>query len=77
MVEAKANELFALSNMHYKSVVFDLLLNQYDSMVWSSQLKFRLTPYTCLAITDIEILKRGGMLGIDNMRLIQLINIEY
>ena len=72
-----ASKPLALSHGHYETAVFDPNLNEYDCMMRTSPLEFGLAPSQWLSITDIEILKKAGVLEIDDMRLIQLIHPEF
>ena len=64
----------ALSFEHYTTAVSDPTLNNYDCLLRSAQLEFRFAPCSSLSVHGIEILKKLGMIGIDDMRLIQLIH---
>ena len=68
--ESTASEPSALSHGHYKAAVFDPCLNEYDCLMRTIPLEFGFTPSQWLSITDIEILKKARVLGIDDMRLI-------
>ena len=46
-------------------------------MMRSAPLEFAFTPSSWCYITDIEILKRAGRIRIEDMRLIQLMHLEY
>ena len=67
----------ALSHGHYNAAVFDPTLNEYDCMIRTIPLEFECSPSQWLFVTDIEILKKAGVLEIDGMRLIQLRHPEF
>ena len=67
----------ALSHEHYKSAIFNESLNYYDCMMRAIPIEIGFVPPTWCAITDVEIQKRSGKIGIDDMQLIQLIHPEF
>lgn len=69
-----ASKLSSLSFEHYKTAAHNDTLNVYDCMLCRLQLEFGFQPDSWLNIADIEILKRARYLGIDDMRLIQLMH---
>ena len=75
--ESTTNKHSALSHGYYKAAVFDPTLNEYDCMMHTSPLEFGFATSQWLSITDIEILKKAGVLGIDDMRFIQLMHPEF
>ena len=67
----------ALSHEHYKSAIFNKTLNYYNCMMRSIPTEMGFVPPTWCAVTDVEIQKRSGKIGIDNMQLIQLMHPEF
>ena len=66
----------ALSHEPYKSVIFNKFLNSYDCMMSiPTEIGF-VTPTWC-ELTGVEIQKRSGKIGINDMRLIQLMHPEF
>ena len=67
----------ALSNSHYICSVYDPILNKVDCMIRSVPLEFVFTHPRWCYITDVEILKQAGRINIEDMKLIQLMHLEY
>ena len=67
----------ALSNSHYICTVYDQTLNEVDCMMRLVPLESTFIPRSWCYKTDVEILKQSGLINSEDMRLIQLIHLEY
>ena len=74
--ERTASEPSGLSFSHYKSMIGDLKLLQTDADIRALPLQYGFVPQDWCRITDVEILKKEGVLDVDKMRLIQLMDAE-
>ena len=72
-----ASESSTLGFEHYKSAIFDSQLCQIDHLLRTVPLEIGFVPPSWLSITDVAILKKLGVLEIDLMRLIQLMDAEF
>ena len=62
---------------HYKMAILDDELCSIDCLLRTVPLEVGFVPPTWLSVTDIAILKKLGMLEIDEMRLIQFIYVDF
>ena len=65
------------TNFHHKCCFFDPTLNGIDCMMRSAPLEFDFTPKKWCSLDDLEILKKADKINIKEMRLIQLMHLEY
>ena len=65
------------TNAHHKCCAVDPTLNEIDCTMRTAPLEFAFTPKKWLSLDNVEIMKKAGIINIDEMRLIMLTHPEY